>query len=109
MAPAEVPFELVVSRAVGTVVVTIQGELDAYTAPRLQSQLRDLINNQGNLTVVLDLATMTFIDSTGLAVLVEALKRIRSRGGELTLANPTRATLRVLEVSGLNRVFMVRG
>lgn len=109
MAPAEVPFELAVSRALEAVVVAIRGELDAYTSPRLRSQLQDLITNQGNRTVVVDLERMTFIDSSGLSALVEALKCIRSRGGELTLANPSRSTLKVFEISGLNRVFTITG
>jgi anti-sigma B factor antagonist len=103
----ENPFQVVVSRARGTVVVTIRGELDTYTAPKLQDQLRDLIEDQGNLAMVLDLSKMTFVDSSGLSVLVDALKRMRQHGGTLTLASPTRATSKVLEISGLNKVFTI--
>ncbi len=107
MSLVEVPFEALVSRDLGTVVVTISGELDTYTAPRLQSQLEDVIDHQGNLAVVLDLAKMTFIDSSGLAVLVDALKRMRRHRGALTLANPNRNTAKVLEISGLDRIFTI--
>ena len=107
MSLLEVPFKVVVSLDQEAVVLTISGELDSHTAPGLRSQLRDLIVDQGNLTVVLDLAGLTFIDSSGLRVLVGALKWTRSRGGDLALANPTRNTLRVLEVSRLNRLFTV--
>ncbi len=105
MSLVEAPFEVVVSRALGTVVVTIRGELDTYTAPQLRSQLKDLIDEQGNLTVVVDLSKTTFIDSSGLAVLVDALQRMRRHGGSLTLANPSRSTSKVLEISGLDRIF----
>ena len=107
MSIVEVPFEVVVSRALGTVVVTIHGELDTYTAPQLRNQLKDLIDEQGNLTVVVDLGKMSFIDSSGLAVLVDALKRMRRHRGSLTLANPSRSTSKVFEISGLNRIFTV--
>ena len=109
MSLLEAPFQTVVSRLQGAVVVAIHGELDIYTAPGLRGLLHDIIEDQGNLTVVVDLARMTFIDSSGLSALVGALKSIRSRGGELTLANPTRGTLRAFEISGLNRIFTVTG
>ncbi len=106
MSLLDAPFEVVVSRTPREVFVTVCGELDTYTAPRLRVRLRDVID-QGNPMVVLDLSKMTFIDSSGLGVLAGALKWARSRGGKLTLANPSRSTLRVLEISGFNRIFTV--
>ena len=103
----EQPFQVRVSRARGTVVVTIRGELDTYTAPKLQRHLKDLIEDQGNLTMALDLSEMTFIDSSGLSVLVDALKRMRERGGSLRLSSPTRATSKVLEISGLDKILTI--
>ena len=105
MALVEVPFEVVISRDLEAVVVTIRGELDTYTAPQLRSHLTDLIEEQGKLPVVADLSEMTFVDSSGLAVLVDALKRVRNRGGTLRLDSPTKNTSKVLEISGLDRVF----
>jgi len=107
MSLVDVPFQVVVSRDMGTVVVTVRGELDTYTAPRFRNELKDLIDDQGNLAVVVDLGEMTFIDSSGLAVLVDALKRMRCHAGTLTLTNPTRNTAKVLEISGLDRVFTI--
>ncbi len=107
MSLIEAPFQTLVSRFEGAVVVAIHGELDTYTAPGLRRLLHDLIDDQGNLTVVVDLAKVAFIDSSGLSALVVALKSIRSRGGKLTLANPSRNARRAFEVSGLNRVFAV--
>ena len=107
MSLVDVPFQVVVSRDMGTVVVTVRGELDTYTAPRLRHELKGLIDDQGNLAVVVDLGEMTFIDSSGLAVLVDGLKRMRLHGGRLTLSNPNRNTAKVLEISGLDRVFTI--
>ncbi len=55
MSLLEVPFEVVVSRDQEAVVVTISGELDTHTAPRLRSEIWDLANDQGNLRVVVNL------------------------------------------------------
>lgn len=59
------------------------------------------------MAVTVDLAGATFIDSTGLAVLVGARKRISRRGGALKLAAPSRTAVRVLELTALDRVFPI--
>lgn len=87
--------------------VSVAGEVDVATAPMLRQALESVVDDQGNLSVCVDLAGMTFIDSTGLSVLVRALKRLRERGGDLALANPSPATLRVLEIVGLMEVFEI--
>ena len=83
------------------VVVEVTGELDALAAPQLRRRLDDLIAEQGNLHVAVDLAAVSFIDSTGLAVLVDAAGRLAAKGGSFVLLAPSRTTARVLEVAGL--------
>lgn len=100
-------FSLEFSRHDRHVAVVVHGELDASTAPTLRERLSDLIECQGNLSVVVDLAATTFIDSTGLSVLVTAHKWLRARGGELRLAGPRRSTAKVLEITGLSRILTV--
>jgi anti-sigma B factor antagonist len=83
-------------------VVLLVGELDLQTAPQLREELVGLLDRGVN-DLVLDLADLDFIDSSGLSVLIMALKRLREREGELRLrAVPARAR-RVLELSGLDR------
>ncbi len=94
-------------RDAGTVVVRMVGELDASTGPVLRRALRDLIEEQGNLFVRLDLADVSFIDRTGLSVLVGGLRSLREKGGELTLTNVGRSALRVLEVTGCRAMFTI--
>jgi anti-sigma B factor antagonist len=86
--------------------VAVRGELDVYTAPRLREALDGVIDD-GALHIVIDVRDMTFVDSTGLSVIVGALKRVRDRGGELSLNSPTSATEKVLEVTGLDQVMTV--
>lgn len=87
--------------------VAVHGELDAYTAPTLGERLSDLIECQGNMSVVVDLRSTTFIDSSGLSALVAAHKWLRERGGELRLSGPGRSTVRLLEITGLDRILTV--
>lgn len=95
------------SRRAGTVVVHLIGELDVVTAPALRHALAGVVEDQGNLAVQLDLGEMAFIDSTGLSVLAGAMRRLREKGGDLTLANVRPETLKVFEIVGFTRIFNI--
>lgn len=100
-------FSLTFSRDNGSVVVGVIGELDCSTADVLSQRLEDLLEDQGNLSVVLNLEGMTFVDSSGLSVFVTAFRHLRERGGELTLLRPSASTRKVFEITGLHRVLPV--
>lgn len=83
----------------------VVGELDIGTAPRLREQVVAMVNG-GCTRLVLDLEGLTFLDSSGLSVLIMALKRLRERGGELVLRSTPPQARAVLDMAGLSRVFM---
>ncbi|MBX6766014.1 MAG: STAS domain-containing protein [Actinomadura rubrobrunea] len=101
-------MELKVSTASqgGNAVVTATGELDLYTAPRLQAALAGLLREQVD-RIVVDLSGVEFCDSTGMNVLLAAMKRLKEQGGTLELAAPRPAVRRILQVTGLDSVFTV--
>ena len=99
-------FNVTTSTWDGQVVLRLTGELDAGTAPRLRKELDALGDRRAN-TLVLDLAALTFIDSSGLHELVVALKRQREAGGDLMLREPSLSTRRVLEIVGLSQVLTI--
>lgn len=88
----------------GWTVVTVTGEIDVYTAPRLREELIDVIAD-GCRRLVVDMNAVTFIDSTGLGVLVGALKRMRTVSGEMHVVAGHEPVLRTMRVTGLHRVF----
>ncbi|MFA1549693.1 STAS domain-containing protein [Actinomadura chokoriensis] len=90
----------------GHAVVTATGELDLYTAPRLQAALAGLLREQVT-RIVVDLSGVEFCDSTGMNVLLSAMKRLKEQGGSLELAAPRPAVQRILQVTGLDTVFTV--
>jgi anti-sigma B factor antagonist len=90
----------------GHAVVTATGELDLYTAPRLQAALAGLLREQVT-RIVVDLSGVEFCDSTGMNVLLSAMKRLKEQGGALELAAPRPAVRRILQVTGLDTVFTV--
>lgn len=85
-------------------VVGVSGEVDLYTAPKLRERIVELVE-QGRLRLIVDLEHVEFIDSTGLGILVGALKRVKEREGDLALAGARRPVLRVLTITGLDGVF----
>ncbi len=95
-----------VMRRNGQVVVVVAGELDLSSAPQLRRQLITLIED-GCRHVVIDIDGATFLDSTGLGVLVGGLKRLRAEHGDLALVCTQGRFLRILKVTGLARVFSV--
>jgi anti-sigma B factor antagonist len=88
--------------------VAVSGEIDLYTAPRLHSELAAAVMAEGPCRVVVDMAGVDFCDSTGMNVLLAALRRARERGGDLVLAGPRPAVRKILQVTGLESVFTVR-
>jgi anti-sigma B factor antagonist len=107
-APITDPAGLVVDATVvdGSATVRLAGELDVATAGALRSTLCRL-DDQGVHSVVVDLAELGFIDSSGLSELVQALSRSRAAGGDVVLRRPTPATRKVLEIVGLTELFAV--
>lgn len=93
------------SRHDQTVVLHLAGDLDVATAPVLRQALAGIVEDQGNLAVQLDLREMTFVDSTGLSVLMAALQRVREKGGRLTLANLRPQTRKVFDIVGFSTIF----
>ena len=90
----------------GTGVITVAGDIDITSCRKLREELVRLMDD-GVTTVVLDLSSMEFVDSTGLDVLVGAQKRLRQRGGELVLRSPRPAAQKVLEITRLDTVFTI--
>ena len=88
-------------------VLEVGGEVDVYTAPRLRERLVELVD-AGARNVVVDLGRVDFLDSTGLGVLVGALKRVRTNDGELALVCTEPRILKVFEITGLTKVFPMR-
>jgi anti-sigma B factor antagonist len=78
----------------------VRGEIDVATSPKLEAVLDEAIAAQP-ARVIVELDSVTFLDSTGLRVLVEAQRRLQECGGTLVIDGMSEAVRRVLEVTGL--------
>jgi anti-sigma B factor antagonist len=86
----------------GPCLITVSGELDYHTGPRLRAHL-DAAPCQSGL--VLDLSGVTYCDSTGVSVLVHAYRRTEAAGTTLALAGAAPEVFRLLSLTGLDRFF----
>ena len=80
--------------------LTVSGDVDISTSPALDDALDELIAADARL-VVLDLADVTFLDSTGLRSIMRASRALAERDGRLTCAGLSSPARRVMEISGL--------
>ena len=87
-------------------VVDVGGEIDVYTAPKLRERLVELINS-GHYHLIVNLEGVDFLDSTGLGVLVGALKRVRAHEGSLLLVCTQERLLKIFRITGLAKVFPI--
>lgn len=86
--------------------VTLEGEIDVYTAPRLKEELVSVVES-GCPNVVVDMEKVGFIDSSGLGVLVSALRRARERDGVVRIVCTRDNILKIFRITGLDKVFPI--
>lgn len=81
----------------------VAGELDAHTAPEFADAFDDVADGAA---VELDLTDVSFLDSSGLAALLEARRRLDSAGGSLVVTAASPAVARLLELTGVSEHLM---
>jgi anti-sigma B factor antagonist len=95
------------TRTVGSVeIVSLDGRLDASAAPEVRRHLRSIVD-VGKTRLLIDLGAVSFVDSSGLSVLVTALKLARGAGGDVAILKPTADVRALLELTRLHLVFQI--
>jgi len=90
----------------GLSTVTLSGKFDSYNAPRVRVLL-EALTTELNPRICIHLAGLDYIDSTGLGVLVAALKQATDQKGQIELIAPTPAVVRVFHITGLDKIFLI--
>ena len=90
----------------GTTVVSVGGEIDVYTAPKLRDKITELVG-AGRFHLIVDMEDVEFLDSTGLGVLVGGLKKVRANNGSLQLVCNQERLLKIFRITGLAKVFVI--
>jgi anti-sigma B factor antagonist len=91
----------------GTATLVITGEVDLACADELREQLH-AITATASATGAVDLSGVTFLDSSGLGVLIAAKKRAAASDADLALVDPSPACRSVLSISGADQFFEIR-
>ena len=97
-------FDVEVSPADGAVLVRVTGDVDLATSPQLRAALDEAIGASPD-AVRLDMGGVTFLDSSGISVLVDAQQRLQDASSKLVLHGVGDQIKRVLEISGLGSFF----
>ena len=87
-------------------VLPLEGEIDLHVSPRLERALASMIKSRPEHLVV-DFSGVTFIDSSGLAVLIRAMQNVKEYGGKLTLSGVTADVRPIFEIARLDQLFVI--
>ncbi|AKG05375.1 anti-anti-sigma factor [Salimicrobium jeotgali] len=84
-------------------VMTLDGEVDAFTAPKLKQELLPLTETEGALVEV-DLGAVNYMDSTGLGIFISALKSTKEHGSDMKLIHMHERVYRLFKITGLTEI-----
>ncbi len=87
-------------------VIEVEGVMDVYTSPKLKEAAMKAIG-EGDVYLVIKMRKVSYMDSTGLAILLGALKKSRENKGNISLVSPHRRVMKVLEMIDLRDAFCV--
>jgi anti-sigma B factor antagonist len=96
-----------VRRVGDAVVAVIKGEIDLHNSPSLRNQLLKFLDQQKPKKLVLNLAAVPYMDSSAIAVLVEALQKMRKAGGKIYLTDLQPRVKGLLEIARLDSIFVL--
>ncbi len=97
-------MQIDVNKEKAIVLVVVKGDLDASSAPDLRAKFEELVG-QGENQYIIDLSDVPFMDSSGIAALVNLFKRVRIGAGDVKLCGLQEEVAKVFELTRLNRVF----
>ncbi len=87
-------------------VLALTGRVDAHTVPQLQNRIQTVSSAKPS-NLIIDLSAVDFMDSSGLAALVQGMRRCQATGGRLCLSNPQQPVRMVLELTRLDKAIRI--
>lgn len=95
-------FGLETSADQEVLLVRLKGELDLAAAERIRSELDQKIGSNNTRHLLLDLSGVTFIDSSGIGVILGRYRRLANSGGRLGILRPQPQVKRILDIAGVS-------
>lgn len=87
-------------------VLPLEGEIDLHVSPQVSASLAAIVKRKP-ARVVVDLSRVSYIDSSGLAVLIEAMQKVDAYGGKFSLAGLQESVRPIFEIARLDQVFQI--
>ena len=91
----------------GRLTICLSGELDHHEARKLMRALDDLLDEYLPRDCILDLSELSFMDSSGIAVIIKLSRRMKTMSGRMWIENPAKQPQRVIDASGIERLVPV--
>ncbi len=88
----------------GNKVLDVMGEIDVYTAPQFKEAVNGIVDG-GQKHLLINMAGVTYMDSSGFGTLLSATKRLKPKGGTVNLVKCNGAIDRILRITRLNQIF----
>jgi anti-sigma B factor antagonist len=96
-----------IRRAGDAVIASLRGDIDLHNSPQVRSALLKFVDENKPKKLVLNLGEVPYMDSSAIAVLVEALQKMRKTGGKVFLTNLQPRVKGLLEIARLDSIFSV--
>jgi anti-sigma B factor antagonist len=87
-------------------VLPLKGEIDLHVSPSVTASLNEMIDKKPECLVI-DLSGVSYIDSAGLAALIQAMQKVEAYGGKFRLAGLQETVRSIFEISRLDQVFQI--
>jgi len=97
-------MECEISLTDNTILATLDGEIDHHTAKMIREKIDSQIENSLCKTLIIDFSDVSFMDSSGIGLIMGRYKLMKQRQGEVKIKNPSPNTLRVLKLAGMDRL-----
>lgn len=91
----------------GTAIVVLSGEIDHHTAKNLRSELDKFVITMQPEILAIDFSNITFMDSSGIGLIIGRYKLLKECGGQLEIHSPQPYIRRVLKLSGIERIVKI--
>lgn len=91
----------------GRLRIKLSGELDHHAAKDAMNTIAKSIDDVMPRECILDFSEVTFMDSSGIAVILRTFKRVSDSGGKMWVENPKRQPLKVIDASGIDRIVRI--
>ena len=89
------------------VVAQLQGELDDHTSDAVRTALDQALDTHQAVRLVIDLSELTFMDSSGLGVILGRFRKLKKKGGLMAVSGVSKSVKRLFEISGVHKIMSI--